>query len=62
MNRSPKSLILRKAAMLLATTGCAAALVSTVAVTTHDLDAAKSAHSTTALAGDPGLDEWNSQG
>ncbi|MFD3587665.1 hypothetical protein [Streptomyces sp. NPDC058683] len=61
MKAIPKSLVRRKATLLFATVGCAAALTATVSVGTHS-HAPKPAHSTTVLAdgGDP--DEWNSTG
>ncbi|MFD4600306.1 hypothetical protein ACFWPQ_20035 [Streptomyces sp. NPDC058464] len=62
MKALPKSLVPRKAALLIATVGCcAAALTAAVPVGTHP-DAPKPAHSTTVLADGGAPEEWNSTG
>ncbi|WP_046727049.1 hypothetical protein [Streptomyces humi] len=61
MKRFPKSPVARKAAVLFATLGCAAALTVTVSVSTHT-EGPKPDHSTTVLAGGGDPDEWNSTG
>ncbi|MFD4511556.1 hypothetical protein [Streptomyces sp. NPDC058457] len=61
MKALPKSLVPRKAALLIAAVGCAAALSAAVSVGTHT-DAPKPAHSTTVLADGGAPEEWNSTG
>ncbi|MFK0158102.1 hypothetical protein ACIQVL_20405 [Streptomyces sp. NPDC090499] len=62
MKAFPKSLVPRKAALLIATVGCAAALTVAVSVDTH-ADAPKPAHHATTVLADGGApDEWNSTG
>ncbi|MEV7325693.1 hypothetical protein [Streptomyces sp. NPDC093970] len=61
MKALPKSLVRRKAALLIATVGCAVALTAAVSAGTHP-EAPKPAHATTVLADGGTPDEWNSTG